>query len=334
MRKIDLTDISRFDFNLLVTFLAIWQERSVTKAATRLSLSQSAVSTALTRLRRAAGDPLFLRTRGGMEPTPRAIAMAAQLTDGAAMIRDAFRTHAGFAPATCTRRFTLGMSDDFELAIGPLLSARLMSEAPGAAIVYRQANRYTAGQMLESGEIDVAIVTSGTSRSWMQREAIGEGGYACLFDPAACGIDTAPTLRDYLSLPHVLVSFSGREGIVDTALKAIGHTRRIQTALTHFSALPPFLAGSRVIATIPAHAANTLARISRLRATPVPVELGRYPIALAFTPATGTDAALSWLRGAIADALATGLAQAAHQTAQTAQMAHVTQATQATRTGP
>ncbi len=76
VQKINLNDISRLDFNLAVTFIALWQERSVSKAAERLSLSQSAVSAALARLRAAAEDPLFVRSRGTMVPTPRAEAMA------------------------------------------------------------------------------------------------------------------------------------------------------------------------------------------------------------------------------------------------------------------
>src|ERR1700750_1331589 len=119
MSDINFNDISRLDFNLAVTFLAIWQERSVSKAARRLSLSQSAVSAALARLRLAADDPLFLRSRSGMEPTHRAIAMAAQIGEGVELLRQALVVERGFDPANSARHFSIGMSDDFEVAIGP-----------------------------------------------------------------------------------------------------------------------------------------------------------------------------------------------------------------------
>lgn len=78
MKKIiGLNDIARLDLNLAISFLAIWEERSVSRAAIRLNLSQSAVSGALARLRAITDDPLFVRSRIGMEPTPRATAMAA-----------------------------------------------------------------------------------------------------------------------------------------------------------------------------------------------------------------------------------------------------------------
>jgi LysR family transcriptional regulator, mexEF-oprN operon transcriptional activator len=280
MRNITLVDISRFDFNLAVTFVALWEERSVSKAAQRLSLSQSAVSAALLRLREAAGDPLFTRSRGGMQPTARAIAMAAPLETGVEMIRAAFRPEAAFSPATSRQHFSLGMSDDFQVAVGPLIARRLSEEAPYVSVVFRQTNRHTVQAAFEADEIDFAVVVSPPARSWLQREEIGESGYACLLDLEACGLQPPLSLDDYLALPHVLVSFSGREGIVDHALRKIGRKRRVQTALTHFAALPPFLTGMPVIATIPAHAALSVAAVSRLSVCAAPLDLGHYTVSL------------------------------------------------------
>ncbi|MDR6192916.1 LysR family transcriptional activator of mexEF-oprN operon [Agrobacterium pusense] len=296
MQKIDLRDIARVDFNLAVTFLAIWQERSVSRAAQRLSLSQSAVSSALTRLREVAGDPLFVRSQGIMQPTPRAERMASEIEVGTALLREAFLARPTFDPATSERRFNLGMSDDFQLAFGPEIARRLSVDAPGVTIGFRQSNRQFAGAMVESGEIDMAIVASWPKRSVLAHEQIAEGCYACLFDPVACGLTGALTLDAYLTLPHVLVSFSGREGIVDEALKAKGLTRRVQTALTHFSALPAFLAGRRAVATLPAHAAIQIARHSSLEIGHTPVDLGLYAVSMIWRPNLDGDTANVWMR--------------------------------------
>lgn len=296
MQKIDLNDITRFDFNLAVTFLAVWQERSVSKAAQRLSLSQSAVSSALTRLREVAGDPLFIRTKGIMQPTPRAERMAPDIEAAIVMLRDAFLARPTFDPALSKRRFTLGMSDDFQVVIGPEIVRRIAEDAPGVTIGFRQSNRQVAGAMVESNEIDLAVVASWPKRSVLAHEDVAEGGYACLFDPAACGFAGALTLNTYLALPHVLVSFSGREGIVDEALKAKGLTRNVQTSLTHFSALPAFLTGRRAVATLPSHAADRLAAHTSLDVAPSPLDLGRYIVSTIWRPNLNGDDANIWIR--------------------------------------
>lgn len=296
MQTINLADISRLDLNLAVTFLALWRERSVSKAAARLSLSQSAVSSALARLRDAADDPLFVRSRGGMEPTPRAVAMAQGMEQGVALLHEALRTPIAFDPATSTRRFAIGMSDDFEIAIGPRLSRMLVEEAPGVSLAIRQTNRHTVEAMIEAGDIEVALTAGLSARTSLCVETIGRSGYACLLDPTQFEGALPLSLDDFLTLPHILISFSGRDGIVDTALRAMGRARRIHTALTHFSAVPGYLSRMRVVATLPAHAAHALAQAQPLRVSPVPIPLGDYPVTLSCRKEIATDPAIHWLK--------------------------------------
>ena len=296
--KITMVDISRLDFNLATTFLALWEERSVSRAARRLSLSQSAVSASLARLREAADDPLFVRTRDGMQPTPRAIAMAEPLQNGATLIQTAFSTVTAFDPATSRQHFSLGMSDDFQIAAGPLIAKRLAAEAPRVSVTFRQANKHRVEALFEAGDIDFAVVAQPNIRSGLQHQEIGQSGYACLLDPAACGLTLPLKLEDYLTLPHLLVSFSGREGIVDHVLKTLGHARRVQSALTHFSALPPFLIGTRAIATLPLHAAQSLAAVSGLTVCAAPIDLGQYSVSLLWQRTADN----LWMRQIISDA--------------------------------
>lgn len=299
IHKITINDISRFDFNLAITFLALWEERSVSKAARRLSLSQSAVSAALLRLREAAEDPLFVRTRGGMQPTERAVVMAEPLARGVEMIHTSFRAGLAFDPATSRRRFTFGMSDDFQLAVGPAMASRFALEAPHVSVVFRQTNQHSVEAAFEAGDLDFAIVARPLTRSWLEREEIGESGYACLLDQTACDVALPLSMDDYLALPHVLVSFSGREGIVDHALRKIGQKRHVQTALTQFSALPPFLRGRRAVATLPSHAAKAVATVTDLTISRTPIDLGTYPISLLWKRTADN----AWVRKIVAEAV-------------------------------
>ncbi|MFL9873625.1 LysR substrate-binding domain-containing protein [Paraburkholderia megapolitana] len=305
--KINIVDIRKLDLNLSVVFLAVWQERSVTKAASRLALSQAATSAALARLRETCGDALFVRTRGGMEPTPRASAMAEQLESGVAHLWQVLTQHQTFNPATTVRSFSIGMSDDFELAIGPGLSRLVREEGEHVSLIFRQTNRHTVEQMLNDREIDLAVVSGTVRRAWITQEHIGDAGYACLVDAKALDCPLPLTVDDYLRLPHLLVSYSGRSGIVDTALNALGKQRVVHTALTHFSAVPAFLAGVRAVVTLPSHAAAALARMAALTVCPVPMDLGEYPVQLLWRRDSDGDPALEWLKERIRVACAGAL---------------------------
>lgn len=305
VQTINLNDIARFDFNLAIAFMAIWQERSVSRAADRLSLSQSAISAALARLREAAGDPLFVRTRGAMQPTPRAIEMAKNIEQGALLIRGAFASGQDFDPAAAVHHFSLGMSDDFQLAVGPAVSKQLLRDAPNVSVSFHQSNRHTVEKMLDTGELNLAVIARPPERSWLMAEQVSQSGYACLFDAQACGCDLPLSLNDYLALPHILISYSGREGIVDEKLRPLGRSRKIQTGLTQFAAVPSFLRGVAAVSTIPTHAAMALARISGLQICPPPLDLGQYPVSLVWRREMQDDPAIAWMRGLVRDAVQT-----------------------------
>jgi LysR family transcriptional regulator, mexEF-oprN operon transcriptional activator len=293
MHTIDPGDTSRLDLSLAVAFLAIWQEGNVSRAAARLALSQSALSGALARLRHVTQDPLFIRRGGRMEPTPRAIAMAGDLEQGVGLIGRALRPQAAFDPATSRAHVTIGMSDDFELAMGPAIMRAVMAQAPRVTIALRQTNRQLVEASFAAGEIDLAVVADPPARAGLETRALGRSAYACLYDPHT--VEAPLTLESWLALPHVLVSYNAHQGAVDQALRRIGRQRRAVTALTHFSALPGFLRGARAVATIPTHAARALARDHGLALGPVPVDMGDYIVALLWRRGAGHD----WMAGVI-----------------------------------
>src|SRR5690349_2823160 len=131
-------DLSRVDLNLLALFEVVLEERHVGRAADRLSLTPSAVSHGLGRLRRLLNDPLFLRTPKGVVPTARATDLAAPIADVLARVRSVMATAAPFDPSLSTRRFTLGAPDGISgVVLRPLL-VELARRAPGVDIGVRQ----------------------------------------------------------------------------------------------------------------------------------------------------------------------------------------------------
>lgn len=300
MQKINLMDLRRVDLNLATVFLAVWRERSVTRAGEQLALSQAAVSAALNRLRELAQDPLFVRTKGEMAPTPRAETMAPLFEEQLAGLLACFRRTDGFDPATSTRRFVIGASDDFELALGPALVRRVAELAPKAAIVFRQTNRHLVARMLEAREIEQAIVARPPAARWIARRRIGRSGYACLLHARHCAVALPLSLDDFLRLPHVLISYFGQTGAVDEALHGMRRRRVISASLTHFASVPPFLKDRCAVATMPSHAASALAELTGLQTCPPPVDMGTYDVHLVSRRDTAGDQGLAWLGAQIA----------------------------------
>jgi DNA-binding transcriptional LysR family regulator len=128
-------NINGINLNLLLVFEALLEEKSVSRAAVRIGLSQPAVSNALTRLRELFGDPLFHRTSRGMRPTPRAIELAGPLRIGLSQLRSALAERPRFDPSASNRTLRIAMTDYAELTVlGPLLR-RIACVAPSVQIV-------------------------------------------------------------------------------------------------------------------------------------------------------------------------------------------------------
>ncbi len=150
-------DLRRVDLNLLIVFETLMHERSVTRAAEKLFLGQPAISAALARLRSLFDDPLFVRTGRSMEPTARAMEIAALLSPALDSISTAVSRAADFHPATSTAVFRIGLSDDVEFGLLPPLIKRLRAEAPGVVLVIRRTNYLLMPALLASGEISVGV---------------------------------------------------------------------------------------------------------------------------------------------------------------------------------
>src|SRR5262245_34438803 len=153
-------DIRSVDLNLLVALDVLLTERNVTRAAMRLTLSQSAMSAALARLRSLFNDPLLLRTSGGMLPTSKGLELAAPVKQILAEIGHLIQRPDGFDPAKAQLMFTIAASDYIEYAILPQLVDFLEAHAPQARLTVRPMDFDAVGRQLESGEVDLGILGS------------------------------------------------------------------------------------------------------------------------------------------------------------------------------
>ncbi len=150
-------DLSEIDLNLLTAFEALEAERHVTRAARRLGISQPAMSDTLRRLRNTFGDELFVRAAGGMQPTPRALALSAALGPVLGQLRDLMGEGVIFRPEVTGKTFTIASTDYTSLVLLPELAARIRRDAPGIDLRVVGYEKAALGAMLDRGEIDLAV---------------------------------------------------------------------------------------------------------------------------------------------------------------------------------
>lgn len=298
MNQMNIADI---DLNLLKVFEALHDESSASRAALRLGVTQSAVSAALRRLREVYGDQLFVRTGRGLAPTLQANQLKPVISDALNKCRQSLAMLDPAANQYEGRSVAIGLSDDFEIAYGRRLIEEIARRAPKLRLIFRQTHSQIVARALMERSIDLAITAGGFSERLLSRQVLGEGGYACLVDPASLAPGQQQiALQEFVEREHILVSSGGFIGITDEGLAALGLSRRVCASTTHFAALPFLLKGSQAVATIPAHAAASIATLSGLALLPCPLALPRYPVELGWRTSTQIDPVLVKVREAIA----------------------------------
>ncbi|HYM31388.1 MAG TPA: LysR family transcriptional regulator [Candidatus Cybelea sp.] len=304
-------NLTAVDLNLLPVFEALIAERSVTRAAARLGLTQPAASHALARLRALLGDPLLVRAAGGMQPTPRALALAPKIAEVLFDVRGALGPAAVFEPARSRRRFVLAMSDYAAFTLGPALLSRLRAEAPGASLVIRHASRALGFAMLESGEAELIVGTFPHPPAWQHGETLAEDALVCAMRRGHPAARRRFDLPAYLAAEHLNVSLRGESsGNVDDTLASLGHRRRVVATVGHFLVAPSLVAASDLIATEPMRVMRPFAREFGLVLRPPPFAVPKFTLTQMWHRRMAEDDGHRWLRERVRDAAKTKPARA------------------------
>jgi LysR family transcriptional activator of mexEF-oprN operon len=285
-------------------FSALMRERSVSRAAGRLYLGPSAVSMALARLRDVTDDPLFVRAGTGMEPTPRALRLWAQLAPALASIEFTLRVIRSFDPATAELTIRFAAPDDLEFVLVPCLLERLATEAPGVRLIVRPSDFRTLLGRLDEGDADLAL--SATPISGIERRhrvrVLHRESFAVLYDADRVGLTGALDLDTYLAIPHLLLSITGDlHGLVDERLAELGRSRQVLAAVAHFPTMPFILKRRRSLANVPALGARYFAAAYGLEISQPPLASPDFDVSLIWHVPTDTDPALRWFRDLVAD---------------------------------
>ena len=298
-------DIGPLNLNALRVFAAVFEEGSASRAAIRLNVTQSAVSATLRELRALYRDPLFERTGRGLSPTLFARQIEPVVTEALAQLDGTLGLYAGRQGLFEGRCITIGLSDDFEMALGPHLVTMAKELLPAGRLCFKQTNTQLVTDMLLARDIDLAITAGGVSSEALNHVSVGTGTYGCLVDPA---VFTEPlTFESYVAHEHVLVSYGGFVGVVDDVLATLGARRTVRVSTSHFAAVPFFLYGTDSIITLPRHAARAIAAVTRLQYHDCPANYPSYPVELAWRRTARRDPVLTRLIEAFSRRLAVKL---------------------------
>ena len=296
---IDHINLAKVDLNLLVALDALLAERSVTKAAARIGIGQSAMSHNLARLRELFHDELMTRGPHGMRPTPRALALADPVRIALAQIETLVSREETFDPATAERVFRIGLPDSVEVLVGPALLAYVCEHAPGIRFRFYAAEGQGLLDDLNSDSLDLAIGIGAFEGGQLhhKRRLLSTDTYLVMFNAKKVHIEPPISLEDYVRLPHVLTSLRrGERGVVDEALEKLGLSRRIALVTPRFVAVPFLVAGAAVITTMHARLARYFAEELDLSLSPAPIDLPQLTTSLLWHASYDTDPAHIWLR--------------------------------------
>ncbi|MDH1797691.1 LysR family transcriptional regulator [Citrobacter sp. Cpo061] len=291
------SDIRTLDLNLLKTLDALLDERSVTRAAQRLSLTQPAVSGMLNRLRDYFDDPLFSRTPHGIVPTLRAQQLAAPVKQILSDI-DILLKPTQFDPLTAALTFTVAATDyALKAVIVPFIAA-LRVRAPGIRVRVIPVEPVLLTTQFEQGKIDLALLTPDSTPDNLHSRALYDEEYVCLMRHAHSDAGQPLTLDRFCALEHVLVSYVGESfwGVTDEALASVGRQRQIGLSVSSFLVLPDILAISDMIAVVPARLAYD---DTRMHVLPPPLPITGFTKSMAWHERTHRDAAHQWLRNLV-----------------------------------
>lgn len=283
------------DLRLLRLLDALYATRSVTRTAERMELSQPTVSIGLARLRKMLSDPLFVRTTEGMQPTPRTEDLMPSVRQVLSGMSQLISSASHFDAARSERTFRIFMTDASHMTLMPRLFAHVHALAPGIRLEAVTIGPHMAVE-LQSGEADLALGLIPGLEAGFYQQALFDQDWICLANPAHPRLGAKLTLKTYLSEAHVGIVSGTGSALLDKALQKAGQQRQVQLALPGFLGLSAILLSSDLMATLPRHIGETLARASGLKVLPCPLPIEGFTVKQYWHTRFHHDPANRWLR--------------------------------------
>jgi DNA-binding transcriptional LysR family regulator len=301
---------SNFNLNLLHAFYTLYEEKNVTRAGKTLNITQSAMSNSLNQMREQFGDPLFVREKYGMKPTPRATKIALKLQPILAQIDQVINVPDSFDPATTTRVFTIAVTNIISYLVLPHLIERFKMQAPHARLHIKDCDPFYYDQnYADQFSVELCAGLAGklpTTTSCEEVFRVSAVTVARRDHPLMQG---ELTLEKYLEAKHLLINVTGYKHPtrVEEALDALGQTRNIYLSVPYPAIASRILVKSDLITTIPEQLLSAFSNIHELAVQPTPLDIEPTNLVQVWHSRFDNDPGHMWLRELIKDAGAVNL---------------------------
>lgn len=294
-----MNKLRRLDLNLLVTLDVLLKERNVTRTAQRLNLSQPSVSVHLAKLRDVFNDPLLLPGPRGMLPTAKALELREPLQHALEALEHAVSPSRAFNPLDATRTWRIAATDYSESTVLLPALAKLRTDAPHTQVAVVEMSPMRIARQLEEGDIDLAFHTTDGSLSSLRRRPLFTEHYVLAARSGHPRLKRKPTLAQFCSLDHVIVSPDGGGffGGTDRVLSSMGLSRRVVLSVPHFLFMMAALVNTDMVAMLPE---RLVRNVPALQTVEPPVQVQGFEMSMFWHERVHRDPAHRWLRELIA----------------------------------
>ena len=290
-------NLRAIDLNLLTIFESIMTHKKMSRAAEQLHMTQPAVSHALARLRTTFNDELFVRTRGGMKPTPKALSLADPIRDALLQIQEALDCEQEFDPATAQRSLSLSLMQYGEITMLPRLLNKIEDQAPNVSIESVDEDPVIALDKVRELAIDFCFDVKKPEDERLDYGLCGEEEWAIISRKDHPRLKSVITPAQYFKEQHVVLAIQGeRKQYIEDIMATLGGERKILAEAQQLIAIPTLVMGTDAIATLPRQMIDYLPYRHHLNLLETPLKLPATPLYLIWHRAMNKDQGHQWLK--------------------------------------
>ncbi|USD59881.1 LysR family transcriptional regulator [Vibrio sp. SCSIO 43140] len=300
-------DWKRIDLNLLIVFYHLYQTRSVSVAAQKCFVSQSAMSHSLAKLRELCGDKLFERKSHQMVPTERASELFPTVEQILSLVQHKVLPKAVFDPNEYRGVCKIGLTDYAEFIFGPVIYDAILTDAPHSKVSFVNVNRNNYKSISEQESLDMIIGSIPELDEQFDGQTLYTEKHVCIYDQSQVPIEYVD-IETFVSLPHCLVSPEGAfTSNVDKHLDAVGLTRSVTAVSRNFLTIGRLVSGRAMFAIVPEKMAQISLMQPHLTAVAPPVPVADFDIALIWRKQSQLSEKAKWLKEALYEAVLTSI---------------------------
>lgn len=286
-------------FQLLITFKAIFEQGSLVKAAETVSMTQSAVSKHLQKLRHWFNDDLFVRTTNGLAPTRKALSLISSIESILSELTE-LNAAGNFKPEEQTGRYAIATTDEVSLRLLPGLLELLDKLAPQLRVSILHLERDYSIRELETGKVDLVISVNWHAPEQLVQKRLFDDQFVCLMSKKHFLAKQALTIESYSEATHLLVAPLGMErGYIDDLLRKKGYKRLVKLSVPDFSSINNQLLGDDKIITLPGRVAKALSLTQPLIIKKLPFEVPGIDYYMFWHTRFNNDHLGQWVRGMV-----------------------------------